>query len=209
MILKMRHKLKIQNLRTLQKKLSPKNWKASPPKLLSPINTPALIRLILISGGVLILAACNRTSTLEQSDYFIAPSLDAQASPLVLETSTSLPASPTPPCENHMVFLLDVSVPDGSVFTPGAPIEKIWRVRNEGSCTWSRGYTIQIEDGPPLGGITEHVIPSTAPGDIAEITANFTAPNEAGNYRSSWRAHDIGDNSFGVLIYIEIVVSED
>ena len=108
-----------------------------------------------------------------------------------------------------MVFLLDVTVPDGSVFQPGETIQKTWQVRNEGSCIWNRGYTIQLEDGPPLGAFTEHPIPETAPGESAQISATFTAPNAPGNYRSSWRAHDGGENSFGVLIYIEINVSEE
>ncbi len=163
----------------------------------------------MLIGGVLILGACAPGANPANTDYFIAPSLDPQSSPLVLETSTPPPASPTPPCNNNMVFLLDVTIPDGTTFKPGEKIEKVWRVRNDGSCTWSRGYTIQLEDGPPLGGLTEHPIPGTDPGDSAEISATFIAPNEPGNYRSSWRANDMGDTPFGVLIYIEINVSDD
>lgn len=162
-----------------------------------------------MAGSVLILGACTLNSLPDGETYFIAPSLDPQASPLVLETATGLPASPTPPCENHMVFLLDITVPDGSIYAPGAQINKVWQVRNDGSCSWGRGYTISLEEGPPLGLLTRHIIPDTLPGENAEIHAIFTAPNTPGNYRSSWRAQDTGENSFGVLIYIEIIVSEN
>jgi rRNA maturation protein Nop10 len=108
-----------------------------------------------------------------------------------------------------MVFLLDLTVPDGSIVRPGEKIEKVWQVRNEGSCTWGRGYTIQLEEGPPLGSLTKHPIPATEPGEVANISANFSVPDNPGNYRSSWRANDSGDNSFGVLIYIEINVSDN
>ena len=158
------------------------------------------------AGGVLILAACTRSSLPEGENFFVAPSLDPKASPLVLETATPPPASPTPPCTNHLVFLQDLTVPDGSSFAPGEDIDKVWQVRNDGSCVWSRGYTIQLEDGSPLGLLTEHPIPETLPGESAEIRVALRAPDEPGNYRSAWRAHDIGDQSFGVLIYLEIKV---
>ena len=160
-------------------------------------------------GSVLILSSCTLSSLPEGEAYFVPPSLDPQASPLVLETATGLPASPTPPCDNHMVFLLDVTVPDGSVFAPGEQIDKVWQVRNEGSCIWSRGYSIGLEDGPPLGLLTKHPIPDTLPGERAQIQVSFTAPETPGNYRSSWRAQDGGENNFGVLIYIEINVREN
>jgi len=165
--------------------------------------------IILLAGGVLILSACTLSSLPEGEKYFIPPSLDPQASPLVLETATGLPASPTPPCDNHMVFLLDVTVPDGSVFAPGEQIDKVWQVRNEGTCSWGGGYTIGLEEGPPLGLLIRHEIPETLPGESAQIQVSFTAPEAPGNYRSSWRAQDGGKNAFGVLIYIEITVSDD
>jgi hypothetical protein len=36
----------------------------------------------------------------------------------------------------------------------------------------------------------------------------FTAPSEAGTYRSAWQAHDPSGEPFGDLFFIEFVVSE-
>jgi hypothetical protein len=162
-----------------------------------------LITCTLLTFG---LAACTRSSLPAEAGLFIAPSVDPNSIPLVLETSTSLPATATPPCENHMVFLQDLTIPDGTIVTPGANFEKSWQVRNDGSCNWIRGYTLELEDGPPLGPLRRHSLPQTLAGETAAITVQFTAPEEPGVYRSSWRAHDLGGASFGVLIYLEIVV---
>jgi hypothetical protein len=128
--------------------------------------------------------------------------------PLILETFTPLPATATPPCENNLVFLLDLTIPDGTAVNPGALIEKSWQVRNDGSCTWSRGYSIRLDSGNPLGILLRHPLPAAQGGEPVELNVQFTAPDEPGSYRSAWRAHDFGGEPFGVLIYIEIVVSE-
>ena len=101
----------------------------------------------MLIGGVLILGACAPGANPANTDYFIAPSLDPQSSPLVLETSTPPPASPTPPCNNNMVFLLDVTIPDGTTFKPGEKIEKVWRVRNDGSCPGAEATPFSLRMG--------------------------------------------------------------
>jgi hypothetical protein len=107
-----------------------------------------------------------------------------------------------------MVFLQDLTIPDGTSVKPGTQIDKVWQVRNDGTCTWSRGYSIRLDSGSPLGILLQHSMPTTSAGESVELRAQFTAPEEPGNYRSAWRAHDFGGEPFGVLIYIEIVVSE-
>ncbi|MQC26632.1 MAG: hypothetical protein DWG76_04170, partial [Chloroflexi bacterium] len=154
----------------------------------------------------LLLAACTRSSLSQGEGYFIAPSVDPNSTPLVLETATALPATPTPPCDNHMVFLQDLTIPDGTVMAARNRFEKVWQVRNDGSCPWTRGYTLKLEDGPSLGVLTRYPLPASSQGDTVELVVEFTAPDEAGVYRSSWRAHDFGGEPFGVLIYLEIVV---
>lgn len=154
------------------------------------------------------LAACTRSSLPEGEGLFIAPTVADDSIPLILETFTPLPATATPPCENHMVFLQDLTIPDGTTVNPGALIQKSWQVRNDGSCTWSRGYSIRLDSGTPLGLPLRHPLPQAQAGETVELAVQFTAPDEPGSYRSSWRAHDFAGEPFGVLIYIEIVVAE-
>lgn len=138
----------------------------------------------------------------------MAPPVGAESNPVELETPTPPPPAPTAPCDNDMVFLQDLTVPDGSVFKPGVGISKSWSIRNEGSCTWTEGYTLVLEDGPALGAFDKQPLPAAEPGEAVEMHVDFFAPPQPGNYRSAWRAHDLGGEPFGVLIYIEIVVEE-
>jgi hypothetical protein len=156
--------------------------------------------------GVLILTACTRSALPSNAGFFIAPSLVGNSTPIILETGTALPATATPECENHLVFLRDVTVPDGTVFAPGETIEKSWEVRNDGTCPWIRGYFVQLEDGPAMGAIDRQALPEAGPGEAVILTIQFTAPAQAGPYRSSWRAHDFGGNPFGVLFFVDVRV---
>ena len=61
-------------------------------------------------------------------------------------TNTPVPPTPTPvpptatptpiPC-NWAQFVEDVSVKDGTVFTPDSLFTKTWRLKNIGTCTWT------------------------------------------------------------------------
>jgi hypothetical protein len=186
------------------------NWSRSKHNPLGKNNTAfrshkhAFLNAVAFTVGVLLIAACTRSASV--GDLFIAPTLVGGSAPIILETFTALPASPTPDCENHLVFLRDVSVPDGTKFSPGDPIEKSWEIRNDGTCAWIRGYFVQLEDGPAMGAIDRQALPEALPGEAVVLTVQFTAPAAAGMYRSSWRAHDFAGNPFGVLFFIDIVV---
>src|SRR5690606_10362789 len=92
-------------------------------------------------GLLLLLAACTRSALPADQGLFIPPTLVGDAAPIILETYTPLPPTPTAPCDNGLVFLQDLNVPDGSHMLAGQPFEKSWQVRNDGSCPWVRGYT--------------------------------------------------------------------
>jgi len=172
----------------------------------TPFGKNAPLSGLLLIVSVFLFAACTRSLLPRNEGFFLAPTLAGGSNPIPLETFTALPASPTPPCDNNLVFLRDISVPDGTVFSPGESIEKSWEVRNEGSCAWIRGYSIQLQDGPALGAIDRQALPEAQPGETVVITVQFTAPNEPGHYRSLWKAFELGGEPFGVGFYIDIVV---
>ncbi len=43
---------------------------------------------------------------------------------------------------NNSSFVSDVTVPDGTVLPPGQNFDKVWAVKNTGSCTWDDGYAL-------------------------------------------------------------------
>ena len=162
---------------------------------------------LLVSVGVLLLAAaCTRSALPADQGFFIAPTNVGNSTPVILETLTPMPATATPPCENNLVFMRDVTVPDNQHFLAGQPIEKTWEVRNDGSCAWTRGYSLRLVDGIAMGAIDRQALPEATPGQVVTITIQFTAPPQPGTYRTAWKAHDQLDQPFGVQIYMEIIV---
>ncbi len=61
---------------------------------------------------------------------------------MVLEPSplpTQVPPQPTAvACSDDAAFVADLTVPNGTAMFPGQMYDKVWRVANTGSCTWSR-----------------------------------------------------------------------
>jgi hypothetical protein len=160
---------------------------------------PTLIVLIFVVTG------CGGVSQPEEN-YFIPPTLVPQSAPLVLETPTDLPPTPTPDCEADLVFVKDGTIPDGTAFPPGATMDKRWIVKNEGTCNWDSRYRVRLVSGPSLGADDEFALFPARSGSEAEIHIEFVAPLEPGFFRSSWQAYDPEGESFGQLFFIEIEV---
>lgn len=112
---------------------------------------------------------------------------------LVLPTATR-PAPATPVCDQAQ-FIRDVTIPDGTVFAPGATFTKTWRLKNAGTCTWS-GYSLVFDSGDAMGGVSPAPIGTVSPNQEVDLSVNLTAPATVGSYRGYWRIR----NSSGVLI---------
>jgi hypothetical protein len=112
---------------------------------------------------------------------------------LALPTAT-FSAPPTPVCDQAQ-FLRDVSIPDGTVFAPGATFTKTWRLKNTGTCTWS-GYSLAFDSGDSMSGASPTTIGTVSPNQEVDLSVNLTAPPTAGSYRGYWRIR----NATGVLI---------
>src|SRR5512135_3467629 len=61
-------------------------------------------------------------------------------------TLTARPADALSTCDRAQ-FIADVTVPDGTRFSPGAAFTKTWRLKNVGTCTWSTSYTLVFSSG--------------------------------------------------------------
>lgn len=92
-------------------------------------------------------------------------------------------------------FVKDMSIPDGTVFAPGATFTKTWRLKNVGTCTWS-GYSLVFDSGDSMSGTSPTPIGSVSPGQEVDLSVNLIAPATGGSYRGHWRIR----NSSGVLV---------
>lgn len=121
------------------------------------------------------------------------------------ETITPTPTA-TPPCENDLVFLSDVTVPDGAQFLPGQPIDKQWSVRNAGNCDWGAAHRLVLTSGNAMGPRNEVALYPARAGAEAVIQVPMQAPAEPGPYTSRWQARDPDGELFGNVIFIKIEV---
>lgn len=121
-----------------------------------------------------------------------------------INPSAAAPTTSASGCINSMNFVADVSIPDGTKLRPGEKFTKKWNVVNNGTCTWNSSYKLVSVSGGMEGtaaAITENV----EPGKTVEVSVNFTAPEEKGQYRSSWQMNDSEGRNFGAVLYASIV----
>jgi hypothetical protein len=91
--------------------------------------------------------------------------------------------------------------------SPGQAIEKQWLVQNDGSCDWDELYRLKLVDGyPALGAASEMALFPARAGTKTMLSINFTAPLEAGTYRTVWQATNPQGIAFGAAIYMEVIV---
>lgn len=177
------------------------------------MTSKGFLQLILLNCMLLWLAACSNSGS--QPLPFKAPAnvdatppqMAASASPAVIQ-ATSLPVTPTPSCTDALVFVADVTLPDGSVVAPGERLDKRWLVKNSGTCNWTEAYTLKLVSGLPLDDVTTQALYPARGGNEAVIRMVFVAPVDPGTYRSAWQAYNPQAQAFGDPFFMEIVVQQ-
>ncbi len=138
---------------------------------------------------------------------FIPPTLVATA----FRTPTPDLFQPTPDprgnCVNDLLFLEDLTVPDGTVVQPGEEIVKRWKVRNSGDCDWNSRYSLRYIAGDLMGAKERYKLIQLQPGEEGTIEITFTAPEYVGGYYSGWQAYNAKNEPFGNDFYLEIYVN--
>jgi hypothetical protein len=112
------------------------------------------------------------------------------------------------PCRDSSAYVADLTVPDGTVFAPGAGFDKTWQLRNTGTCTWDTRYQLAFVGGSQLGAPSAVNMPhEVQPGSTVDVTVHMTAPGANGTYRSNWQMRNPDcSNRFGPIVYALIEV---
>ena len=124
-------------------------------------------------------------------------------------TSTISAPQPTPITGgiDQAEFWADVTIPDGSDFNPGDEFNKVWKLRNSGTNTWTPQYGLAFFTGEQMSG--PNVVPITAnvpPGETTDIAVDMVAPETSGNYLGYWKMRDPAGEFFEYAIYVQIDV---
>ncbi|MGC8878664.1 MAG: NBR1-Ig-like domain-containing protein [Anaerolineae bacterium] len=126
--------------------------------------------------------------------------------PLPPATPTPLPPPTPTTCVDDMAFVADVTVPDGTVVTPGQRIDKVWRLRNTGSCAWGSGYTAVFVSGSQMSAPPAISIPNTPPGAVVDVGVTMYAPAAPGSHVSYWQLRNAAGVLFGRRFLVQVVV---
>jgi hypothetical protein len=84
-------------------------------------------------------------------------------------------------------------------FDPGATFTKTWRLKNIGTCTWTKSYSLVFDSSEKMGAPDSVPFPADVPpGGSVDLTVTMTAPSTAGHYRGYWRLKNASGVLFGI-----------
>lgn len=123
---------------------------------------------------------------------------------------TSVNSSPVATVQNcdSSTFVSDVTIPDGTVMTPGQTFVKTWLVQNSGTCTWDTSYKIGFGFGEAMSGAATALTKTVAPGEQVEVSVNLTTPAKSGDLTGTWRMMNKQGAFFGTNLTVVIKVAE-
>ena len=114
---------------------------------------------------------------------------------------------------NNSSFVSDVTIPDGTVLPAGQNFDKVWSVKNTGSCTWDDGYALVY-----IGGSNPNLDPYNfelknsddfvAGGATADLGLTLTTPCTPGDYEGTWRMRDDRGYYFGTYLTVIVKVTD-
>ena len=114
---------------------------------------------------------------------------------------------------NNSEFISDVTIPDGTTLDPGVNFQKVWQVKNTGSCTWDEGYALVY-----IGGSNPNLDPYTyefkqnsdfvAGGSTVNLAVNLTTPCTPGEFQGSWRMRNDQGAYFGTFLTVIVKVTD-
>ena len=155
------------------------------------------------AGGPLPTLSFNTTPTTPIAGF------TALASPAAPAATGSLGDS----C-NNSAFEGDVTIPDGSILEPGINFQKVWALRNTGTCAWDEGYALVY-----IAGSTPNLDPYNfefknsddfvSSGEGVNIGLNLTTPCTPGKYEGHWRMRTDTGYYFGTTLSVYVEVADD
>lgn len=134
----------------------------------------------------------------------------------VLPVNTQIPPAPTAITRCDWVsFVSDVTVPDGTKYTPGSSFVKTWRLKNIGTCTWTSSYSLVYVSGDQMGGSAAIALPgNVAPNQTVDVSVTLTAPTTEKAYSGNWMLRNASGTVFGIgptatsSFWVKITVAE-
>jgi ABC-type amino acid transport substrate-binding protein/heat shock protein HslJ len=125
------------------------------------------------------------------------------------------PTAVPPACLDGSQWVADLSYDDHNmtsppVLNPGQSFTKGWRLRNNGTCTWTTRYVLAFTTGnvpaAQMGGQPVPVTRDVRPGDTFDFQVNLIAPIVPGTYQGFWNMRNAQNQKFGETVWVGITV---
>jgi hypothetical protein len=108
----------------------------------------------------------------------------------------------------------DITIPDGTVLSPGEAFTKTWQITNGGTGSWSPEFKLVFSEGDAMGApeyvYIDQYVP---PGETVTVSVDLVAPETPGtytgyyllqtNYGYNFGIGDSGVDPFYVVIVVE------
>lgn len=158
--------------------------------VLKPLDATLTWNATILTGGdhTITLMALSGSSS---KSYTLVVSLTPPA-------ATVTPTFRPTPCDKAEL-IADLSVPPGTVMSPGEQFIKTWRLKNVGSCSWTPSYRLAFLSGDQMGAPSSIQIPvNVAPGQTIDLSLPMMAPSDTGSHRGYWIFQNSTGQPFGI-----------
>lgn len=96
-------------------------------------------------------------------------------------------------------FVMDVTLPDGTIVAPNTPLTKTWRLKNIGTATWTSAYSLMYVNGDQLGAPSSVNLPhDVPPGGTVDVSVQLLSPPVQGHFRGNWMLRNPYGGAFGI-----------
>lgn len=114
-------------------------------------------------------------------------------------------------CDN-LVFEGDITVLDGETVKAGTDVQKIWAIKNTGTCTWDDGYAlVRFAGSPEIGNGSFEFKKSddfVIPGKGINIGVWLDVPCTPGKYEGHFRMRNDRGYYFGSILSVYFTVAD-
>lgn len=157
------------------------------------------------------------TSTISAEQTFAIPTetLLPLTPTITPEPTASTSATQVSVSAADIAHFVSENYPDGTKVEKGVTFTKTWKLQNNGSTTWTTDYSLVLTDSfHPLGKNIDEpyqikLPKSVSPGEIVEISADFTVPDMDGIYEVHYRLQNASGQMVsgdGNVVWLKITV---
>ncbi|HSO11124.1 MAG TPA: NBR1-Ig-like domain-containing protein [Anaerolineales bacterium] len=137
------------------------------------------------------------------------PEATATATEAPVAVVTNEEGTPVELCDSlgYDILTVDVNVPDNTIMSPGQDFVKTWHVKNTGACPWGAGYVLTYAGyADRMSGQFIAMAEVVQPGQEVEVSVQFKAPDQAGEYLSAWTMQNPQGVEFPEIVFVKIIV---